>query len=120
MDRVKCGVCSKELKMTSLRQHVQNVHGDEANLVAYHCPLCDYAPRNQNRMNQHIINVHLGVKSWKCCLLCDYATVESGHLKNHVKSVHLKEEKKKIYTFTHTSARCVMPSSLELSILMYT
>jgi hypothetical protein len=90
-EHVNCELCSKQLSKTSLRRHMHYMHSDQSKLDKVHCVLCDYAPRCQSNLENHIINVHLGVKKWKC-MLCDFTSGGSGGLTNHVRSVHLKEE----------------------------
>jgi hypothetical protein len=106
-ERVNCKLCSKQLIESSLKRHMHILHSDQSKLDKVQCVLCNYSPRRQSSLDQHILVVNLGVKKWKC-MLCDFAAGRSGSLANHVK--------KKLIT----SASCVMSPCLLLLILIFT
>jgi hypothetical protein len=89
-ERVNRKLCSKQLSESSLKRHMHILRSDQSKLDKLQCVLCNYPPRNQSSLDQHILVVHLGVKKWKC-MLCDFAAGRSGSLAHHVKSIHLKE-----------------------------
>ena len=51
------------------------------------CQFCDYRPANRRHLNQHVRNVHQGLKYE--CMHCDYKTGDKSNLKKHIEKTHM-------------------------------
>ena len=84
-EKTKCPMCDKEV--SKLKIHIETVHKDD-NDKRYQCEQCNKGFFDKNRLDAHIMNVHLKLRPWKCRKGCDQAYNDRSNMIQHEKRLH--------------------------------
>ena len=78
-------MCDKEV--SKLKIHIETVHKDD-NDKRYKCEQCNKGFFDRNRLDAHIMNVHLKLRPWKCRKGCDQSYNDRSNMIQHEKRSH--------------------------------
>ena len=92
-----CGLCGKHVRQLSERDHNLTYHTPE-DQKPFQCSIC--TPVKGFIQKQHLdehMNIHNGVKPFKCTMCPDVAYASKGNLAAHVRAFHkgIKRKSKK-------------------------
>ena len=82
-NEITCTICGKKLCKTSLKAHMNHVHG---NVEKQKCELCDFEIASRSDLKRHVESTHCGIRY--NCDICPSDFADKNGLSAHKKNVH--------------------------------
>ncbi len=85
--RVHCHLCDKELRKSSLRNHINTVH---SNIRRYECNICGMRTTSNHKLENHMKVRHLDAEPKHSCPACTYRSHSSEKVALHIKNMRTR------------------------------
>ena len=90
LQKVVCEICSNEIFMRSLKEHMKTVHGNDGGT----CDTCNKFFKSSKYLKYHVTHVHLKKEVMEPNYMCQFCSKEfpKSKLRAHIRNYHCGED----------------------------